>query len=119
LINLARNIGGSTGIAISTTMVARRQQFHQQRLIENLTPLNGAYQSTLESARQMFMSKGADAMHATAQAQQMIYNMVQRQATLLSFLENFRLLAFTFLAVIPLMLLMKRIKPKKTEIVVE
>jgi hypothetical protein len=67
----------------------------------------------------MFMSKGADAMHATAQAQQMIYNMVQRQATLLSFLENFRLLAFTFLAVIPLMLLMKRIKPKKTEIVVE
>jgi DHA2 family multidrug resistance protein len=119
LINLARNIGGSTGIAISTTMVARRQQLHQQRLIENLTPLNPAYQATLESARQMFMSKGADALHATAQAQQMMYNMVQRQATLLSFLENFRLLAFTFLAVIPLMLLMKRIKPKKTEIVVE
>ena len=33
-------------------------------------------------------------MHATAQAQQMIYNMVQRQATLLAFLENFRLLAY-------------------------
>jgi DHA2 family multidrug resistance protein len=119
LINLARNMGGSTGIAISTTLVARREQFHQQRLIESLTPLNGAYQSTLESAKQMFMSKGADAVDAGRQAQQMIYNMVQRQATLLSFLENFRLLAFTFLAVIPLMLLMKRIKPKKTEIVVE
>ena len=51
------------------------------------------------------MSRGADAVHATAQAQQMIYNMVQRQATLLAFLESFRLLAFTFLAVIPLMLL--------------
>ena len=38
IINLARNMGGSSGIAISTTLVSRRQQFHQQRLIENLTP---------------------------------------------------------------------------------
>ena len=65
------------------------------------------------------MAQGADAVHAAAQAQQMIYNMVQRQATLLAFLENFRLLAFTFLAVIPLMLFMKKIKPKKTEMIVE
>jgi DHA2 family multidrug resistance protein len=119
LINLARNIGGSTGIAISTTLVSRRQQFHQQRLLDHLSPLDGAYRSTLESAKQMFMSKGADAVHATAQAQQMIYNMVQRQATLLSYLEDFRLLAFTFLAVIPLMLFMKRIRPKKSEMVVD
>jgi len=45
--------------------------------------------------------------------------MVQRQATLLSYLEDFRLLAFTFLAVIPLMLFMKRIRPKKSEMVVD
>jgi DHA2 family multidrug resistance protein len=119
LINLARNVGGSTGIALSTTLVARRQQFHQQRLIENLSPLNPAYQSAFESAKQMFLSKGGDAVHAAAQAQQMLYNMVQRQAMLLSFLENFRLLAFTFLAVIPLMFFLKRIRPRKTEIVVE
>jgi DHA2 family multidrug resistance protein len=119
LINLARNVGGSTGIAMSTTLVTRRQQFHQQRLIENLTPLNSTYQSTLETAKHLFMSKGADAVHATAQAQQMIYNMVQRQATLLAFLESFRLLAFTFLAVIPLMFFVKRIRPKKTEMLVE
>jgi DHA2 family multidrug resistance protein len=119
LINLARNIGGSTGIAMSTTLVTRRQQFHQQRLIDHLTPLSAAYQSTLESAKHMFMSRGSDAVHATAQAQQMIYNMVQRQATLLAFLESFRLLAFTFLAVIPLMFFVKRIRPRKTEMIVE
>jgi MFS transporter, DHA2 family, multidrug resistance protein len=119
LMNLARNVGGSTGIAISTTTVARRQQFHQQRLMDHLSPLDGAYQSTLEAAKQMFMSRGGDAVHATAQAQQLIYNMIQRQATLLAFLESFRLLAYTFLAVIPLMLLMKKIKPKKSEMVVE
>jgi len=56
---------------------------------------------------------------AAAQAQQLVYGMVQRQAMLLSFLEDFRLLALTFLAVIPLMFLMKRIRPRKTEIVAE
>ena len=119
LINLARNVGGSTGIAISTTLVARRQQFHQQRLLDHLTPFDSAYQSAIESSKQMFISRGSDAVHAAQQAQQMVYNMMQRQALLLAFLENFRLLAFTFLAVIPLMFLMKRIRPKKVEMVAE
>lgn len=119
LINLARNIGGSTGIALSTTLTARREQFHQERLVEHLTPLSSSYQSALEGAKHMFMSRGADAVHAAAQAQQMIYGMVQRQAMLLSFLEDFRLLAFTFLAVIPLMFLMKRIRPRKVEMAPE
>ena len=119
LINLARNIGGSTGIAISTTMIARRQQFHQVRLIEHLTPLNGTYQATLEAAKQLFMSKGADAVHAAAQAQAMIYGMVQRQAMLLSFIENFKMFTIVFLAVTPLMFLMKKIRPGKRQMMAE
>ncbi|HEV2687572.1 MAG TPA: DHA2 family efflux MFS transporter permease subunit, partial [Bryobacteraceae bacterium] len=119
LINLARNIGGSTGIALSVTLISRREQFHQQRLVEHLTPLNTAYQATLEAAKQMFLAKGSDAVHAAAQAQQMVYGMVLRQATLLSFLEDFRLLALTFLAVIPLMFLMKKIRPRKGPVAVE
>ncbi len=50
LINLARNIGGSSGIAICTTLIARREQFHQQRLIENLSPLDAPYQSAISAA---------------------------------------------------------------------
>ena len=119
LINLARNIGGSTGIALATTVIARREQFHQQRLVEHLTPLNGVFQSTLEAAKQMFMAKGSDAVHAATQAQQMVYGMVQKQALLLAFLDCFRLLAYSFLAVIPLMFLMKKIRPRKAALVVE
>jgi DHA2 family multidrug resistance protein len=119
LINLARNFGGSAGIALSTTLVARREQLHQNRLVENISPLNSSYQAAFEGAKQMFISRGADAVHAATQAQQMIYNMVQRQAMLLSFLENFRLLALTFIAVIPLMFLLKRMRPRKTEMAVE
>jgi MFS transporter, DHA2 family, multidrug resistance protein len=119
LINLARNIGGSTGIALSTTLVARRQQFHQQRLLEHLDPTNPTYQSFLANAQQLFMSKGGDAVHAMTQAQGMLYGMVLRQATLLSFLENFRVLAIAFLCVIPLMFFMKTGKPRKGEVMME
>ncbi len=108
LINLARNIGGSTGIALATTLIARREQFHQQRLVEHLSPLDPSYQSALEAARQMFVSKGADAVHAADQAQQLVYATMQRQASMLAFLEDFRLLAIAFLALIPLMFLMKK-----------
>jgi len=119
LINLARNIGGSSGIAIATTLVARREQFHQQQLVAHVSPLDGAYRSTLEAARQMFLARGADAVHAAAQADQMIYNLVQQQAAMLAFLEAFKFLAIAFLAVIPIVLLLKKTRPAKTEIVAE
>ncbi len=117
LINLARNVGGSTGIALSTTLIARRQQFHQHRLIEHLSPLDPTYQSTLEAAKHMFLAKGADAAHAAAQAQQLVYGMIQRQASMLAFLDDFRWMAITFLAVIPLMFLMKKMRPGKGDLI--
>ena len=38
LINLARNFGGSMGVALSQTVLARREQFHQNHLVEHLGP---------------------------------------------------------------------------------
>ncbi len=119
LINLARNIGGSSGIAICTTMLARREQFHQQRLIEHLSPLDLPYQAALNNAQQTLMTKGADAAQAAQQAHAMIYNTVQQQAAMLSFNEVFWALAVLFLAVIPLMFLMKKTGPVKGAIAVE
>src|SRR5580704_11550223 len=108
LINLARNIGGSSGIAICTTMIAQREQFHQQRLIEHVSTLDGAYQSMLNGAMQRFLNQGTDPVHAAAQAQGLIYNTMQQQAAMLSFIEVFWFLGVAFLATIPLMLFMKR-----------
>ena len=119
LINLARNVGGSSGIAIATTLLARREQFHQQQLVAHLSPMDGAYRSTIESARQMFLAKGADAVHAADQAQQLVYNLVQQQAAMLAFVEVFKFMAVAFLAAIPIVLLLKRTRPAKTEIVIE
>ncbi len=119
LINLARNIGGSSGIAICTTVIARRGQFHQQRMIEHLSPLDAPYQSAIHNVTQMLVTKGADPAQAAAQAHGLIYNMVQQQAAMLSFNEAFWALGVLFLAVIPLMFLMKKTGPVKGAVAIE
>jgi DHA2 family multidrug resistance protein len=47
LINVARNLGGSIGVALSTTLLARREQFHQTRLVESIYPSSTSYQNTI------------------------------------------------------------------------
>ena len=59
----------------------------------------------------MLITKGADPAQAAAQAHGMIYNSVQQQAAMLSFNEVFWVLGVLFLAVIPLMFLMKKTGP--------
>jgi DHA2 family multidrug resistance protein len=55
-----------------------------------------------------------DAVHAMIQARAMLYGQLQRQAMMQSFVDNFWLMAMICLAVIPLMFLMKKIKPQKS-----
>jgi DHA2 family multidrug resistance protein len=114
LINLARNVGGSMGIAGVTTMLARRSQFHQSVLISHLTPMDQGYRELLFQAKQALIMKGSDPAQAAHQAQAMVYGMVQREAAMLSFVDCFWLLAIIYLALIPLMFLMKKTKPGGT-----
>ena len=119
LINLARNIGGSSGIAICTTLIARREQFHQFRLGEHLSSLDLPYQGAVAGMTRIFQGRGADAVQAATQARGMVYGMVQQQAAMLSFSEVFWILGVIFLATIPLMLLMKKTGPAKGHIAIE
>jgi len=111
IINLARNIGGSTGIAFVTTLLARRSQFHQNVLVSHLTPYDYNYQALLDGAGQRLVQQGSDAVHAAQQAQGVAYGLVQQQAGILSFIDNFWILGVIFLALIPLALLLKSPKP--------
>jgi len=107
IINLARNIGGSAGIAFVTTLLARRQQFHQSVLVSHLTPYDYNYQALLEGAGQRLAQQGSDAVHAAQQAQGVAYGLVQQQAGMLAFIDNFWILGVMFLALIPVALLLK------------
>jgi DHA2 family multidrug resistance protein len=111
LMNLARNIGGSVGISLVTTMLDRRTQVHLNDLSRNLSTGNPAFRSMLQGATQAMQAHGASAAFATRQAYALIEGTVQREATMLAYIDNFRLLGFAILAMVPIVFLMKKSKP--------
>jgi DHA2 family multidrug resistance protein len=56
------------------------------------------------------MAHGATATQATSQAHSMIYGVLERQAVMLAFLDNFKMLGVVFFAIIPIFFLLKRPK---------
>lgn len=108
LINLARNLGGSVGIAMSTTIVTQRSQFHQSRLVENISAYDTETQTTLSQLGTIFGDPDSQ-QHALAY----IYGEVQRQAAMLSYIDIFKLMAIGTLCVIPLTFLLKKNNPNQ------
>jgi DHA2 family multidrug resistance protein len=111
IINMMRNIGGSFGIAIATTLLARRQQYHQSVLIEHVTPYSSQYDQTIQSMQQAFASSTGSAVDALQNAQALLYATVQKQAAMLSYIDSFWVMAMIFLFLLPLVFLMKRPQP--------
>src|SRR5882672_7503762 len=108
LFNLMRNIGGSIGIAITGTMLARNQQSTTALLGSNVTVYDPATQVRFAQLKAAFMAAGTDAVTATNRAYAALFGMVQRQAAMVSFVGIFQLLAIMFIALVPLVLLMRR-----------
>ena len=67
----------------------------------------------------MLATQGSSAAQAMAQAQGMLYGMLQRQAAMLAFVDSFWVLGVIFLAVIPLMFFIKKVGPHKGPVVME
>jgi DHA2 family multidrug resistance protein len=111
LINLARNIGGSIGISLVTTMLARRTQFHQASLVNNIHKGNPSLQAMMSATTHMLMSHGSSAYQASHQAYALVANTLDQQATMLAYIDNFWLLAVSVLVMIPFVFLMKKVKP--------
>ena len=110
LFNLMRNIGGSVGIATTGTMLARQQQSTTALLGRNVTVYDTTSQSMLAQMKMSFVAAGADAVTATQRAYAALFGLVQRQATMVSFVQIFQLLGIMFIALVPLVLLMQRPK---------
>ncbi len=107
LYNLVRNIGGSIGIAIVTTMVSRRSQFHQSRLIDQLTPYDSMYALRAQQGATLLQQKGIDPSSADHGGLGIMYENMVRQAAMLSFADVFYLLTWMMVILIPLVLFMK------------
>ena len=119
LMNLFRNIGGSAGIAMITTMLARRQQFHQEVLVSHLTPLDGGVLPTLNGMAANLVAHGATGSDAAVQALGQLYGLVQRQAAMLAVADTFWVLALVFLSMIPLVVCLRMTPLHKGPMVME
>jgi DHA2 family multidrug resistance protein len=108
LFNLMRNIGGSVGIALTGTMLARNSQSTTSMLGAHVTPYDAASQQAFAQTHAALVAGGADTVTATNRTYAILFGMVQRQATMVSFVGIFQLLGILFIALLPLILLMKR-----------
>src|SRR5687767_10250956 len=107
---MARNFGGSVGIAVATTLLAQRSQYHQSTLVSHVTVWDPETRSRISTWVDYFMSQGADAFTAERRAIAMLYRETVAQAQLLAYADDFWLLAVMF-AVVPFLLpLMHRIR---------
>jgi DHA2 family multidrug resistance protein len=110
IINLARNLGGDIGIAFVTTLVARRSQFHQSRLVAHTTPYNPNFAAALDASARRLERAGASSADAAHKALAMLYREVQRQAATLAYLDALKMLGLVVAAMIPLLFLTRHAK---------
>ena len=108
VFNLLRNLGGSFGVALSATILARQAQVHQARLTEHLTPFDPAYVLSAQQSARTLLEKGIEASQAAQGGMGLIYQRLLREAAMLSFNDVFYLLTVLMLLTVPLVFFMRR-----------
>jgi DHA2 family multidrug resistance protein len=109
IFNLMRNVGGSVGIAMITTLVARTAQTNQAVLAAHMSRFNPVMQQRLAAA-QAGLAQHGNSWEAMRQAPRMLYGTLQQQAALLSYVHNFQFFAITCVIAAPLVFLFKKVR---------
>lgn len=113
MINLMRNIGGSIGISMLTTFIARRSQVNASYLSEHTAPSNPAFQNSIQGLTHQFQNAGLSASQALERAYGFAHHMMLQQAAVKSYGEVIRVAALIVLCLSPMPFLMK--KPPRGE----
>jgi DHA2 family multidrug resistance protein len=107
LMNVARNLGGSVGISTAQALLEQREQFHQNRIVESLNPLDPNY---VEGLRQIGTTIAGGTGDPDQSQLASLYQMVTKQAAMLSYIDVFHMLAIVMILMVPLSLLLKPTK---------
>ena len=112
LFNLMRNVGGSIGISIATTLLTRRSATHQNDLTNYMPQSGAAYQNSLHGAQQA-VTPYFGATHSQLPAQVELYQQLGRQALQWAFVDVFRWLSILCLSCVVFVWFLKKVKPGK------
>src|SRR5476651_242973 len=107
LNNMMRQLGGSFGIAVLTTLIHTRQGFHRSNLLSNINQYNPLFNDRLNTLIHGFMAKGKSITDATTMAYKGIEGMVTRQSLLLTYDDAYWISGMVMLCSIPLLYLQK------------
>jgi DHA2 family multidrug resistance protein len=120
ILSLSRNLGSSTGIAVVMTLLSRHSQIHQNTLVAHLTPYNPVYNETINQLAQRFAEGAVVNADALLQAQALLYHhILNSQAAMLAYVDDFRFLGFTLLLLLPGVFLFKRIPKDHAAVMME
>ncbi|MGA8868814.1 MAG: DHA2 family efflux MFS transporter permease subunit [Candidatus Sulfotelmatobacter sp.] len=108
LIALARNLGAGIGISVFTAFVARREQFHQLRLAAAMARQHGLPFTTLKELQAYLGQRGENLGSAAHQALGLLYHQLLQQASALSYLDGFRVMAVLLLITAPFVWIMRK-----------
>ncbi len=129
IFNLMRNVGGGIGVSVVTTLLARREQWHQRILASRLTPNDWLFKQRLQQMGRLLGSRRPYGLVAggqtflrqsqgslgTERAYGLIYGRLLRQSALLAFVDIFRLLAVLCVVCVPLAFIFKKMEPGRGE----
>ncbi len=93
IVNFMRNMGSSVGTSLVTTLIARRSQLHQARLVEYARPDSPNFQNTVNGLAERFAHSGLGTHEALSRAYAQIYRTLQNQAASLAYIDTFMVLA--------------------------
>ncbi len=108
LYNLFRNVGGSIGISLVNTIVARHEQLHQNELVHSLTPSSPLLQNQLQALEQYLYTQGFGPVEAMRKAYALVGTQLSAQARLWAYVDDFRYMALVCFACIPIVFLLKK-----------
>jgi DHA2 family multidrug resistance protein len=95
MVNFVRNMGSSVGTSVVTTMLARRAQLHQGRLVERATSLNPNFQAAISGMAQQLMRSGMNMVDAQQRAMARFYAGLQAQASSLAYIDVYFVLSIS------------------------
>ena len=111
IVNFMRNMGSSVGTSLVTTLIARRSQFHQSRLVEHARVDNPNFQNNVNGLTQKLAHAGLSAHDAHTQAFARIYKSIGAQAATLAYVDTFKVLCIGGAIMFFLSFLLKRNDP--------